>query len=120
MNNNQTKFHKEHNTWKQQLYFYQNEIRFFEDELSNVVAENEDSFSMLEHVEEYKAIFNKKKIHLADLQKAITKHEKTLFESAIEAKEQTHHLAIGLVMEDFVSRFEKLKQNFRRFASHND
>ena len=120
MEEKQTKFHVDHKLWSQSLDFYVSEIEFFKRELSQVVMKNDQSYSKIEYVEEYKVIFQKKLDHIQELREAISNHEKKLGDCSNEEQDTEHHNAMKIKFDEFVNRFETLKKNFRRFASHND
>ena len=52
--------HKEHKEWLSKLNFYQDEIKFFQNELLSVLHEHIDRMSIIELVDEYRDIFIKK------------------------------------------------------------
>lgn len=113
-------FHHEHRMWLRQLDFYEQEIAFFREELTKVMQKNKESFSKLEYSEEYKAIFRKKQNHIDELRAAISEHEKKMSRDQISPEDVDRHRYIAAKFNDFIQRFEMLKHNFRRFASHND
>lgn len=70
--------HQEHKEWLQQLNFYQDEIKFFQNELAMVLHKHLDRFEFIENVDEYKNIFLKKLQHIDELRHKIILHEKAL------------------------------------------
>lgn len=112
--------HKEHKAWMEQLNFYQDEIKFFQNELFNVLQENPNNFSLLDYVKEYRNIFIKKLEHLDEIRYQISEHEAKLKVSDEEDQNSKNHNEIRDNLNSFVEDFELLKKNFRRFASHND
>jgi len=118
---NSTFVHNEHQEWLNQLNFYQDEIKFFQNELALVLLKNLGDLSIIEYAEEYKSIFLKKLQHIDELRHEIISHEKTLSENLEEDTEhlKEHNLTRDKFLE-FVSKFESLKKAFKRFAAHND
>lgn len=104
---------QEYRDWLSQLNFYQDEIKIFQNELLRVIHKHPDYLAIVEHVEEYRAIFLRKLQHIDDL-----RHQLLLLHhppSSIEPPEK-----LKLKIEQFTTAMEELKVNFRRFASHND
>lgn len=107
---------QEHRTWLSQLNFYQDEIKIFQNELLRVIHKHPDYLFILEHVEEYRAIFIRKLQHVDDL-----RHKLLLAQKMREGKDASEEYeALKSDIENFVAAFEQLKVNFRRFVSHND
>lgn len=106
---------QQHRDWLSQLDFYQDEIKIFQHELTQVVEKHPDYLSIIEHVEEYQRIFQKKLEKIDDLKHQIASHLKQEGAAALEEHEQ-----LLVRMGDLVKNFESLKKNFRRFASRND
>lgn len=113
--------HKEHRDWINQLNFYQDEIKFFQNELVQVHHKHFGETAILGTVEEYKEIFLKKLQHIDELRHDIVLHEKQL-SKRLETKNpdlQPHH-EVRDRYHVFVQGFELLKHNFKRFIAHND
>ncbi len=111
-------YHKEHREWLSQLNFYQDEIKFFQNELVMVLKERMESMSIIEHVDEYRKLFMKKLEHIDDIRHQIIKHEKQL--AAGRATSSEEHNEVRQQFNDFVRNFEAMKSNFKMFASRND
>lgn len=113
--------HKDHRNWLSQLNFYQDEIKFFQNELVNVIHSHMNSLSIIESVDEYKSIFLKKLARIDDLRHQITKHELELASTRGEtsAYHEMHQQTRSDFMR-FVEEFEMMKKNFKRFAAYND
>ena len=114
-------FHQEHKEWLNQLNFYQDEIKFFQNELILVLQKHYESLSILDNVEDYRNIFLKKLQHIDELRYDISLHEKKL--SGImeqEPQDLDEHHQVRARLNEFVKDFELLKKNFRRFAAYND
>lgn len=113
--------HKEHRNWLSQLNFYQDEIKFFQNELANVIQSHMESLSIIESVDEYKGILLKKLAHIDDLRHEISRHENAMASSPSEdSGYHGSHQKIRSRLNQFVADFEMLKKNFKRFAAYND
>ena len=113
--------HKEHREWLSQLNFYQDEIKFFQNELLVVLHEHNDHLSIVELVDEYRDILMKKLRQIDELRMHIILHEKSLVKMEVaNSKELWHHSEVRDKINEFVNEFEMFKKNFRRFAAHND
>ncbi len=114
-NMNDNTLYQQHRDWLSQLDFYQDEIKIFQHELTQVVEKHPDYLSIIEHVDEYQRIFEKKLEKIDHLKHQIALHLKQEGATALEEHEQ-----LQARMGDLVKNFEALKKNFRRFASRND
>ena len=113
--------HREHKDWLNQLNFYQDEIKFFQNELVLVLHANHTSFSFFETIDEYKKIFLKKLKKIDSMRHQVIIHEKKLSgELETEDQDLKEHREIRERFTKFVNDFELLKKNFNRFAAHND
>jgi len=113
--------HKEHKEWLSQLNFYQDEIKFFQNELVKVIHENNYSFSSIETVEEYRNILLKKLEHIDEMRHLIMQHERALaYPPEMDGDELGDHQEVRLRFLDFKDKFELMKKNFKRFAAYND
>ena len=111
--------HNEHKDWLSRLNFYQDEITFFQNELLIILHKHANRFSFVETVDEYKKIFRKKLEHIDDLRHQIVEHERRLVQNL--GKEDDYlesHQKVREQFIQFVSEFEMLKKNFKRFAAH--
>ncbi|MBT8220211.1 MAG: hypothetical protein KJP00_10310 [Bacteroidia bacterium] len=118
---NTTLMHKDHRNWLSQLNFYQDEIKFFQNELASVIQSHMGSLSIIESVDEYKGIFLKKLEKIDDLRHAIASHESSMAASYVDSEAfRKQHQEIRKRLLAFVEEFEMLKKNFKRFAAHND
>ena len=112
--------HRDHNTWLNALQFYGDEAKFFKKELTNVTNANNDSLSVIEHVQEYQKILDKKLIALEALQEDIKFQQKIFSMDEILPDNIEYHLIMKEKYEKFVKSFEELKPAFKRFSSHFD
>ena len=113
--------HNEHKEWLSQLNFYQDEIKFFQNELVKVIHEHNYSFSSLETVEEYRNILLKKLGQIDEMRHVIMRHERALaFQPEMDSDELKDHKEVGRRFSKFVKKYELLRNNFKRFAAHND
>lgn len=113
--------HKEHKEWLSQLNFYQDEIKFFQNELAMVLMKNPDSFSKIEYVDEYRQIFLKKIQAIDAFRNAIIQHEKKIVEVyASRDVDLKNHQVVRDDFLEFIKEMELIKKNFKRFASRND
>ncbi|MFT4759607.1 MAG: hypothetical protein ACI9XO_004928 [Paraglaciecola sp.] len=116
-----TFLHQEHKDWMSKLNFYQDEIKFFQNELVLVLTKNSDNFSTIEHVAEYRDIFLKKLTLIDNLRYEIMGHERHLADN-IPTKMDflSVHPLIRKSFNEFEVAHATLKDNFRGFAAHND
>lgn len=116
---NSTQFHhKEHREWISSLDFYQDEIRIFQKELEKVLFEYPDLYSIIEHVDEYQHILSKKLSQVSSFRRQIILHERHLTDSkSINELDLWGHTETREKLDEFITDFEKLKINFRRFVS---
>lgn len=113
--------HEEHKEWLSTLNFYQDEIKFFQNELAIVLSKHMDNFSIIEHVTEYRDIFLKKLTMIDNLRYEIMGHERQLADNITTKLDYLNaHPLIRNSFRQFEKDFEMLKHNFRMFASHND
>ncbi|MEO1260638.1 MAG: hypothetical protein AAFZ15_17710 [Bacteroidota bacterium] len=113
--------HREHKEWLSQLNFYQDEIKFFQNELLAVLHAHNDHLSIVELVDEYRDLLMKKLRIIDELRMHIILHEKSLVKMEVaNSTELWAHAEVRERINEFVSEFEIFKQNFRRFAAHND
>ena len=110
--------HQEHRDWISSLDFYQDEIRIFQKELEKVLFEFPDLYSIIEHVDEYQNILLKKLSKVSHFRRQIILHERHLADSnSFNEEDLWGHMETREKLEEFISNFEKLKKNFRRFVS---
>ncbi len=110
--------HQHHKIWLGQLDFYAEEIGIFFKELSHIMDVYSSSYSVIEHAEEYKRIFTKKKVLIESMRAEINRHEKQI--STLEGKnvrQDWSHEEMALKIEAFVNKIESFKKNFRRFTA---
>ncbi len=112
--------HQEHNQWLSKLNFYQDEIKIFQNELMVVLHKHAGNLSIIEHIDEYRAIFLKKLGHIDDIRKQIFLLEKSLKEEmAVSPDEAWDHQEVRKEVDEFVNDFEAMKKRFKRFVSNN-
>jgi hypothetical protein len=113
--------HKEHREWLEKLNFYQDEIRIFQNELLLVLHKHADNLSLLEHVNEYREIFQRKLDLLDRFRHRIVRHEAQLVPRVGSGENDfVGHNELRQELAEFEQQFDELKQNFRRFVAHND
>ena len=112
--------HHDHSSWLKILDFHENEIDFFKKELQIVVNANASSMSVIEHVEEYREILERKLLTLRELQKEIKYQQKILTMDEILPDNIDYHLTMREKMDQFVNNYKTLKPLLRRFSSHSD
>lgn len=112
--------HRQHLEWLSKLDFYREQIAIFQNELQQVVQEHPQLLSIIEHVEEYKAILIRKKIHLEHLRQKIQEEQEKLLSSGQEVSDQESYLVLSKDLQDFFDEIESLKPTFRRFVAYND
>lgn len=113
--------HHEHQEWLSKLNFYQDELKFFQNELLAVLHVHNDHLSIIELVDEYRDIFMKKLRQIDELRMHIILHEKTLAKmEESNSEELWEHSEVRDKFNEFAADFDLLKKNFKRFAAHND
>jgi len=115
-------YHREHVEWLAGLDFAEDQIQIFEKELSRVLLQNPDRMPVIEHVEEYRSILDKKMHRVAELREQTGEWERRLGQDTSGAgggdwaARDMHKQAV----EQFFADFETLKNTLRRFVSRND
>lgn len=109
--------HQEYREWLSLLDFYEEEIRIFNLELEEVARERPELLSILEHVDEYNDILERKKAHIAAFRTQLQQVEQDIRNQRIQPEA---HQALGRAIRGFSNDLEAMKQNFRRFVAHND
>lgn len=112
MDRHENKFYRK---WLGELDFYEDEIRIFEKKLNDLVDKHPKLFSIVEHVEEYEKIFDKKLSKIKNMRESIMAKKKVF---STESDEDEFREIQGLVNQ-FVENFENLKKSFKRFLSKN-
>lgn len=109
--------HQEYREWLSLLDFYDEEIRIFNLELEEVSREHPALLSILEHVEEYTHILERKKARISAFRTQLHHVEQAIQNQRIQPET---HRALGSAIRGFSNDLEEMKQNFRRFVAHND
>jgi hypothetical protein len=112
--------HRAYRKWLMELNFYEDEMIIFQKELDLLVDQHPELLSILEHVEEYKRIFKRKKEKLKVLQDLIISKGQMLNSDNLNQENlQSEFESIQKQQTAFVKKIEKLKKNFKRFVSKN-
>jgi len=112
--------HQDHKEWLSKIDFYQDEIKIFQKELATVLHHHFDLYSIIEHVDEYRAILLKKLQKLDEMRRQIVLHEKAIAQNIDKNKVVIwDHLEVKKAITDFEKSFTQLKDNFRHFVSHH-
>jgi hypothetical protein len=111
--------HRRHINWLLQLDYMQDQVRIFQNELSRVVHQHPDFMSIIEHVEEYRAILLKKLHHIDEHRSNIALLERALTNGDMDIP-IIEEESLEESLNTFVSEFDVLKITLRRFASRND
>ena len=116
-----TFLHTEHKEWMSKLNFYQDEIKFFQNQLVLILTKHSDNFFTMEHVAEYRDIFLKKLTMIDNLRYEIMGHERHLADN-IPTKMDflSSHPLIRDSFKELEAGFAVLRDNFKRFAAHNN
>lgn len=112
--------HRDHLEWLSKLDFYWEEIAVFQNGLQQVVQEHPQLLSIIEHVDEYRAILIRKKIHLEQLRQKIREAEQLILSGEQEEAPRESHEALAASVQEFFEELESLKPTFRRFVAYND
>ncbi|MBX2927581.1 MAG: hypothetical protein KF852_07070 [Saprospiraceae bacterium] len=114
--------HADYSDWTGQLDFFQYEIKVFETELAHVLNQHADQLSIIEHVDEYRRILNRKLEHIEGFRRQIALHEKQLADDPLIDNQESikEHEALRVQIQQFHTDFENMKSSFRRFISRND
>nr|AWJ66126.1 hypothetical protein [uncultured bacterium] len=112
--------HQEHQAWLKKIDFYQEQIQIFQKELSMVLHQHIDLFSIIEHVDEYRMILLKKLKKLDELRRQIILHEKNIAQTLqTDAINLWDHMEVRAQLEEFEKKYDSLKKNFRNFVAHH-
>jgi hypothetical protein len=111
--------HRRHINWLLQLDYMQDQVRIFQNELSRVIHQHPDFMSVIEHVEEYRAILLKKLHHIDELRSIIALRERALTNGALDLPLMEEE-SLEESLNAFVAEFDVLKITLRRFVSRND
>ncbi len=114
--------HFEHEMWRRELYFWQDELKFFKNRLSELVTRwtSKDVLKQLEHYQ------NEFILHggvIEDLLEAIEKHEiglagqSEMNQDSLEVSLVKNHLDFRTQMETQRQIYADLKKEFFRFLS---
>lgn len=110
--------HQEHRDWLQKIDFYQDQINIFQKELSYVLHQHTELFSILEHVDEYRNILLKKLKKLDEIRRQIILHERVLAQHIKKGRiDLWDHEEVKSQMNTFEKEFEALKINFRKYVA---
>jgi len=113
-------FHQDYKDWKSTLTFYQKEVDFFFKELNQVFDKDKENLARMEFIDEYEAILDKNAALIEDLLEQISQREKELITDKDNHKIAENHQELRVSMQSFEAAFTKMKERFKRFASHND
>lgn len=111
--------HRRHINWLLQLDYTQDQVRIFQNELSRVVHQHSDYMSVIEHVEEYRAILLKKLHHIDEYRSQIALLERALTTGNWDTPPVEEEV-LEESLNAFFSEFDTLKTTLRRFVSRND
>ncbi len=112
--------HQAYQKWLKELDFYEEEIVIFKKELNLLVEKHPSLLSIIEHVEEYQCIFEKKEKHIQTLREHIHKNNRVLSAHAVDGEESDWDFdKIQVEHQAFVNKLESLKKNFKRFVAKN-
>ena len=112
--------HEEHREWMNQLQFYQEQIHVFKKELNIVLTNYTGSYSIIEHVDEYRNIFQKKLDLIKNFQHQIQQHEKHIAHAVENWEEELwDHQELRGAIENFENDFQQLKTNFKGFVARH-
>ncbi len=111
--------HQLHRAHLQQLDYVLDQIQLFREALSMVISRHPDDLSLLEHVEEYRAILHRKQERALALKAAVQaqEHQLALQASGVVAEPCQEVLPD---IQGFGQEFELLRQTLRRFISRHD
>ncbi len=111
--------HQLHRACIQQLDYVLDQIQLFREALARVVFQHPDDLSLLEHVEEYRAILHRKQERALALKEAVKAQERQLaLQASGEAAEACDEALPDV--QGFEEEFELLRQTLRRFVSRHD
>lgn len=113
--------HKEHLDWLNQLNYFQDEIKIFQNNLLVVLQQHADRLSIIEHLDEYRRILLRKLESIDTLRHQIILQEKQMVSDLkLSADLVWDHQELRLRMKDFENDFNVMKDNLRRFTAYND
>ncbi|HPG06747.1 MAG TPA: hypothetical protein P5275_14740 [Saprospiraceae bacterium] len=111
--------HASHRGWIKELDYFQDEVKIFQNELVKVWQQNIQSYSIQEHIQEYRSILMKKLIHIDDYRHRILDLERKMAVGELDTIASTH-AELASLMQAFKEEFETLKTTFHRFVVKHD
>lgn len=110
------KFHQEHLEALSQLSFYEDEINFYKATLDSILEKCATNLSILDQVNEYQDIFQKKIYRLSAIRLLIRDHQKR--ENKLNSEDDlNNHKLMKKELNKFVADLGITKKAFKRFAS---
>ena len=110
--------HQEHREWMSELDFYADEIKIFKKEMERVLLEYSDFYSIIEHVDEYRKILNRKSTQIDNYRRQIILHERHFRDKELGGGEDVwDHIELREKIGKFMEDFEEMKKSLRRFVS---
>lgn len=112
--------HQEHLDWLHDLNFFQDEIKFYQNKLLQIIYRNFQEVNR-DTAEEYRQIFLRKLKKIDDLRHTIYEHEMKMAASAHQGEEisTSDHELIRNKMDDFESSFNEMRKTFKSFVAHH-
>ena len=112
--------HKDYKKWISELRFYQDELKIFKNKLDLLIEKHPDLMSIIEHVNEYKEIFERKEQKISILLDQIQTKKQVFASDASENGALVwDYDRIKSKQIKFTRKIELLKKNFKRFVSRN-
>ena len=114
--------HQEHRQWLTDLNFYHDELKYYQNQLAQVAArDNEDHYH--QKIVTFKRRFFDTLERIDELRYAIYKHERELAQrEQLAERTQVHinedHHSRHKELDNFKKEYEQLKSEFHEFASH--
>jgi hypothetical protein len=108
--------HREHLLWLNELNFYQDEIKFFQNQIIRLILHHLQEINM-ERVGEFRQEFFQYLKLIDDFRFQIYFHEKKLAEKSIntEVEDDNDHQYMRQEVTEFEKSFMDLRERFRRF-----
>lgn len=100
-----TKVTNEHETWKSDLAFYRDEIKFFKEKLDEVSKAN-NKHPVIEYIEHFQNLLDIHESKLGELNHAIAHYEHDI---VMDAKTHANHIT-----KETAAEFERLKGKMER------
>ncbi|MCU0448071.1 MAG: hypothetical protein MUE85_24485 [Microscillaceae bacterium] len=107
--------HQEHSDWLKELSFFQDEIRYYQNKILQIVLKNLRDVNM-EKIGAYRQAFLNDRLMIADFRRQITVWEQALAEKKPLSNEPDFQF-FRQEMQEFKAAFQILRRDVKRFLA---